>query len=154
MRYIDQVLQPGERIRRVTTISRVSFLRGLAALAASAVVFFLTFSISLPFGRLTGQIVALLIAAFGLYLIGLGWWRRFTTEVAVTDRRVIYAIGFVNRHTVEINMDKIESVDVEQGLLARLLNYGDIAIHGTGDTHEILHEIDHPLEFRSCVTAA
>ncbi len=154
MRYVDQVLQPGERILRVTTTSRVGFVRGLAALLAGAIVSFLTLSSSLPFLELLGQIVAILLGVFGLYLIGRAWWRRFTTEVAVTDRRVIYAVGFANRHTVEINMDKIESVDVEQGVLARLLNYGDIAIHGTGDTHEYLHEIDRPLEFRSCVTAA
>lgn len=154
MRYVDQVLQPGERIRRVTTISWAGFLRGLTALFAALVILLLTTPLSLPSLRLMGQLVALLLAIFGLYLLGQAWWRRFTTEVAVTDRRVIYAVGFVNRHTVEINMDKIESVDVEQGLLARLLNYGDIAIHGTGDTHEVLREIDHPLEFRSCVTAA
>ncbi len=154
MRYVDQVLQPGERILRVTTISRVGFFRGLTALVAGLVILFLTLSSPLPFLWLTGPIVAILMALFGLYLIGLAWWRRFTTEVAVTDRRVIYAVGFANRHTVEINMDKIESVDVEQGALARLLDYGDIAIHGTGDTHEFLHEIDRPLEFRSCVTAA
>lgn len=154
MRYVDQVLQPGEEVRRVTTISRVGFLRGLAALVAGLVILFLTLPLAMPFLRLSGQVAALLLVAFALYLIGLAWWRRFTTEVAVTDRRVIYAVGFVNRHTVEINMDKIESIDVEQGLMARLLNYGDIAIHGTGDTHEVLREIDHPLEFRSCVTAA
>jgi len=154
MRYVDQVLQPGETIRRVTTISRVGYLRGFAALVPGVLVFFLTASLASPFLRLTGGVVALLLVAYGMYLIGRAWWRRFTTEVAVTDRRVIYVVGFVNRHTVEINMDKIESVDVEQGLFARLLNYGDIAIHGTGDTHEVLREIDHPLEFRSSVTAA
>jgi uncharacterized membrane protein YdbT with pleckstrin-like domain len=153
MRYVDQVLQPGEKIRRVTTTSRVGFLRGLALLVPGVLVFFLTWTVSLPALRLFGLVAALVLVAAGLYLIGLAWWRRFTTEVAVTDRRVIYAVGFVNRHTVEINMDKIESVDVEQDLLARLLNYGDIAIHGTGDTHEIIREIDHPLEFRNFVTA-
>lgn len=154
MRYVDQVLQPGEKILRVTTISRVGFIRGTAALIAALVILLLTSSVSLPVLHLTGQIAGLLMALFGFYLIGVAWWRRFTTEVAVTDRRVIYAVGFANRHTVEINMDKIESVDVEQGLAARLFNYGDIAIHGTGETHEVLHEIDRPLEFRSCVTAA
>ena len=51
-------------------------------------------------------------------------------------------------------MDKIEIVDVEQHLLERLFNYGDIVIHGTGETREVLREIDDPLDFRSCITAA
>ena len=50
-------------------------------------------------------------------------------------------------------MDKVESVDVDQTILGRLLNYGDISIRGTGETLERLHMIDHPLEFRNHVTA-
>ena len=107
-----------------------------------------------PLIYLAGQIAALLLVVAGLCLMGMAWWRRLTIEVAVTDRRVIYKIGFINRHTVEMNMDKIESVDVEQHLLARLLNYGDITIHGTGEGKELIREVDHPLEFRSHVTAA
>ena len=58
------------------------------------------------------------------------WFERWTTEVLVTDRRVIYARGFIQRHTVEINMDKIESVDVDQSVLGRAFNYGDVTIRG------------------------
>jgi uncharacterized membrane protein YdbT with pleckstrin-like domain len=154
MRYIDQVLQPGERILQVTTVSRVGYIGAIAVLIAAFVVWLLAAFANSPGLTLAGEVAALVLIALGLYLTTLTWWRRFTTEVAVTDRRVIYAIGFANRHTVEMNMDKIESVDVEQDLLGRLFNYGDIAIHGTGDTHEVLHKIDHPLDFRSHVTAA
>jgi uncharacterized membrane protein YdbT with pleckstrin-like domain len=154
MRYVDQVLQPSERILQVTTVSRVGYIGGIAVLAAAFVVWLLAAFGNAASIALAASIVALLLVALGLYLILWTWWRRFTTEVAVTDRRVIYAIGFLNRHTVEINMDKIESVDVEQDLLGRLFNYGDIAIHGTGDTHEVLRKIDHPLDFRNHVTAA
>jgi uncharacterized membrane protein YdbT with pleckstrin-like domain len=62
----------------------------------------------------------LLIAAFLLMLRA--WFERWTTEVLVTDRRVIYVRGFIQRHTVEINMDKIESVDVDQSIMGRAFN--------------------------------
>jgi uncharacterized membrane protein YdbT with pleckstrin-like domain len=153
MRYVDQVLQPGERLSQVTTISRVGYIRGIAVLLAAFVLWFLATIAGVPGIELGGELAALLLVGFALYLIVLTWWRRYTTEVAVTDRRVIYAVGFLNRHTVEINMDKIESVDVEQNLMGRLFNFGDIAIHGTGETHEVLREIDHPIDFRSRVTA-
>jgi uncharacterized membrane protein YdbT with pleckstrin-like domain len=148
MRYVDQVLQPGEKILQVTTISRIGYIRGVAILIVAFVVGYLMAKLADLY-----WIAILPLIAFGLYLIALTWWRRFTTEVAVTDRRVIYAIGFVNRHTVEMNMDKIESVDVEQSVLGRLFNFGDIIIHGTGETREVLWEIDDPLDFRSRVTA-
>ena len=50
-------------------------------------------------------------------------------------------------------MDKVESVDVDQSLLGRLLNYGDVIVRGTGEGFEPLHMIDSPLKFRSEVPA-
>ena len=50
----------------------------------------------------------------------------------MTDRSIVYKRGFIPRHTVEMNMDKVESVDVDQSILGRMLNYGDITIRGTG----------------------
>ena len=61
--------------------------------------------------------------------------------------------GFIWRKTVEINMRQIETVDVDQTVLGRLLNYGDVRIMGTGTTHEPLHAVDRPLELRNEVTA-
>ena len=61
----------------------------------------------------------------GVLMILRAWFERWATEVLVTDRRVIYARGFIQRHTVEINMDKIESVDVDQGIMGRAFNYGE-----------------------------
>src|SRR5262249_43319724 len=58
----------------------------------------------------------------------------------------------IRRHTVEMNMDKVESVDVDQSILGRMLNCGDITIRGTGVGIEPLHNIDAPLEFRNQVT--
>ena len=60
------------------------------------------------------------------------WFIRWITEIAVTDRRVIYKRGFITRHTEEMNMDKVESVDVDQSILGRLLDYGTVHVIGTG----------------------
>src|ERR1035437_6441393 len=81
------------------------------------------------------------------------WFIRWITEFAVTDRRVIYKYGFIKRHTVEMNMDKIESVDVDQSLLGRLLNYGTIHVLGTGEGIESLRRIAAPLALRNAITA-
>jgi uncharacterized membrane protein YdbT with pleckstrin-like domain len=50
------------------------------------------------------------------------------TEIAVTDRRIIYKRGFINRHTEEMNMDKVASVDVDQSILGRILDYGTVHV--------------------------
>ena len=78
--------------------------------------------------------------------------RKWTTEIAVTDRRVIFKRGLIRRHTVEMNMQKVESVDVDQTLLGRLFDYGNVSIRGTGSSFETLHMIDSPLKLRTTVT--
>jgi uncharacterized membrane protein YdbT with pleckstrin-like domain len=81
------------------------------------------------------------------------WFTRWTTEIAVTARRVIYKVGFVRRRTIEMNMDKVESVDVDQSILGRMLDYGDILVRGTGAGIEPLHNIAAPLQFRNAIVA-
>ena len=61
--------------------------------------------------------------------------------------------GFIRRHTVEMNMQKVESVDVDQSQFGRLFNYGAVTIRGTGSTLERLAMIDQPLKLRSAITA-
>jgi hypothetical protein len=51
-------------------------------------------------------------------------------------------------------MDMIESVDIDQSVLGRILNYGLFTINGTGTTMERLSLVERPLEFRKQITAA
>src|SRR5262249_39431347 len=156
MRYVDQVLQPGETIRRVTSGSWFGYLRGAFFWLVAIVLlfYFAPWSQTSPGWELLGWIAFAAAFLIGAVLLIEHWWRRFTTEVAVTDRRIIYKIGFIKRRTVEMHMDKVESVDVDQTILGRIFSYGDITIRGTGETMETLRTIDHPLDFRNHVTAA
>jgi uncharacterized membrane protein YdbT with pleckstrin-like domain len=97
--------------------------------------------------------VAIIFAIAALIAFVPAWFRRSTTEIAVTDRRIILKRGLVRRHTVEMNMQKVESVDVDQTLTGRLLNYGDVTIRGTGSSFERLTLIDAPLKLRTTMTA-
>ncbi|MBL8918109.1 MAG: PH domain-containing protein [Myxococcaceae bacterium] len=79
-----------------------------------------------------------------------GW----TSEFAVTDRRVIIKVGLIARRTVELNLAKVESVIVDQGVIGRILGYGTIFVVGTGGTRERFEAIADPLGFRQAVTTA
>lgn len=72
----------------------------------------------------------------------------WTDEFVITNKRVIMKSGLISRRTLEMNLSKIESVNVEQGVLGRLLGYGTIRIIGTGGTREAFPMINRPLEFR------
>jgi uncharacterized membrane protein YdbT with pleckstrin-like domain len=147
MSYVDKILQPGEVLKHVSRLTWLIYLPGFSLLIVGAG--------SLIFVDQTNPLIAIvgLVIALGLLGIFHAWFRRWTTEIAVTNRRVIYKRGFIRRHTIEINMDKIESVDVDQSFMGRIFNYGTITVHGTGSGIEPLYEIDSPLEFRNNVTA-
>lgn len=79
---------------------------------------------------------------------------RATSEFAVTNRRVIIKVGLVSRKTVELKLDKVESIGVEQTIPGRILGYGTIVVRGTGGTNEAFRGIARPLEFRRAVNEA
>ena len=97
------------------------------------------------------MIAALLIAAIALLSLLRAWFRRWTTEIAVTDKRVIFKSGFISRSTIEMNMDKVESVDVAQSILGRIFDYGTIVVRGTGASMEPLRNVQGPIELRNSI---
>ncbi len=80
--------------------------------------------------------------------------QRATSEFAVTNRRVVVKVGLVSRKTIELNLEKVESIGVEQTILGRILDYGTIVIIGTGGTREPFRGIRDPLDFRRAVNQA
>jgi hypothetical protein len=74
-----------------------------------------------------------------------------TSELVITDRRVLIKVGFIQRHTFEMFISKIESVAVFQSMLGRLLNYGTVEIRGTGGSSESFATIAAPLPFRDAI---
>ena len=76
------------------------------------------------------------------------WFDRWLSEFVITNRRVIVKKGFIARDTFEMNLSKIESVNVDQSFMGRILNYGSITIIGSGGTRESFHKISRPMAFR------
>ena len=92
--------------------------------------------------------------AVGLVILGVVYVRYKSTEIAVTNRRIVIKLGFISRRTLEINVGKVESVQIEQGILGRLFGFGTLIIAGTGATHEPLRGIADPIGFRrACMDA-
>ena len=82
------------------------------------------------------------------------WFIRWITEFAVTSRRVISKRGFVWRETEEMNMDKVETVDIDQSIPGRILDYGSIRVMGTGGTNEIfVRRVATPFTLRNAIIA-
>ncbi|HTS86178.1 MAG TPA: PH domain-containing protein [Usitatibacter sp.] len=92
--------------------------------------------------------VLLLVVVVGLFFLVAAWIKVHSTELAITNRRVIAKFGFIKRDTVEINLEKVEALRVEQGFWGRMLNFGTILMTGTGGSIEPIPDIADPLVFR------
>lgn len=114
-----------------------------------------------PIVIFVGGIVAIVfnpLAAIGLLLVSIvavvgAYWKLATTRIMVTPRRVIYRTGYIARRTVEMNKDKIESIDVNQSVLGRLFDFGSVAVKGTGGGIEAINNVAAPFELRHRVAA-
>ena len=97
-----------------------------------------------------------LLPAFGLGLIFLvvAYVRYKTTELAITTKRVIVKHGFIRRRTVEININKVESIQVDQEVLGRMFNFGTLVIAGAGDPQAPIAGISSPMAFRKAFIEA
>jgi uncharacterized membrane protein YdbT with pleckstrin-like domain len=95
--------------------------------------------------------LSLVLVVMSLLDLILAFIDRRTTELAVTDRRVIVKTGLIRCDTIEINAGKIESVDIQQPVLGRLLNYGTVTVRGTGIGMNPMARVDDPLGLRAAI---
>ena len=154
MRYVRRVLQPGETVVYDTKLHWVIYIRAILLLVVCVILFAAAvFTSDNQNLSLALEIAAAIFALLALSSALRAFVRRATTELAVTDHRVIYKTGLLARHTIEMNRDKVESVDVDQTLLGRIFGYGTIIVRGTGGSLEPIRTIGDPLTFRSNITA-
>jgi uncharacterized membrane protein YdbT with pleckstrin-like domain len=151
--YLDSLLQPGETLLARSRPHWIILLAPIAALFFAVIVAIATF-VALPQTQLSlaGYGVAALLGVGGaLHLIARALTRS-TTEYGVTNIRVVQKRGILSLHTIEMNLDKVESVDVDQSLLGRVFGFGTVAIHGVGARWDPIVRIEDPLGFRSAIT--
>ena len=85
---------------------------------------------------------------FGVWILIYTYIKTTTNEIAITNQRLIIKTGVISRSTLELNLTKVETITVSQGILDRIFNCGRIAIKGTGSTICNLGCIDTPYDFR------
>jgi hypothetical protein len=154
--YVSSILQPGEHVLSVGRLHWIIYMDAVMAFLLSIGFLWTAQHISgnaYPAGLWVWVLLSgFVLLAASILLSAKAWFDQWITEIAVTNRRVIYKRGFIRRHTVEMNMDKIESVTVTQSILGRTLNYGTIHIRGTGVGMEHLHKIAAPISLRNSIT--
>ena len=153
MRYVRRVLQPGETIVYATRLHEIIFWRAILSLTIAIVLTASAWRVADNQNlSLALQIAAAIFVLSALSSAFRAFIRRATTELAVTDQRVIYKTGLLARHTLEMNRAKVESVTVDQTIFGRVFGYGTVTVRGVGSAFEPVRNIGDPLTFRSYLT--
>ena len=152
-RYIDEILQPGEKVLYSTNAHWMFYLPAIGAWIVALALVILSRMTAVDGLVLLCLASAAVVALAALYWTIKAWFQRLTTETDVTNLRVVHKTGFITRRTFEMSLDKIESVDVNQSIMGRILNYGDVTILGVGEGKQKIATIAAPLSFRSSITA-
>lgn len=141
MSYIEKNLIAGEQVEFRTRLHPIVFA-GAIALGIVGLAFF----------ALNAAVAISVLGVAALFAIPV-WIAVASSEFAVTNRRVIFKVGFLRRRTVEMLLSKVESIEVDQGIIGRMLDYGDIVVIGTGATKEPFKDVSAPLALRQAVQA-
>ncbi|TAG52530.1 MAG: PH domain-containing protein [Cytophagales bacterium] len=139
MGYVDKHLMNGENIIYQTKLNWTEYIKGLLVLG-----------LGLIFMSGSGTFGGFLIFV-GLIILGLTYLRISTSEFAVTDKRVLIKVGIIKTQSLETMLNKVEGIQVEQGIIGKMVNSGSIVVKGTGGTNNPFSNIDKPFEFRSAV---
>jgi uncharacterized membrane protein YdbT with pleckstrin-like domain len=153
MSYVRKVLLPGEQVIYETGLHWLVYGRALVLFCVAVALSVGAQYVPSPDTRrlvLGVAGVALVLAVIAAATAAI---RRLSTELAVTDQRLIFKRGVFARHTIEMNRTKVESVDVDQSVLGRILGYGTLMVRGTGGSLEPMEAISDPLSFRTHITA-
>lgn len=142
--YIDSNLTSNERVVKEAQVSWWSqwpylLFGGL----------FLLSSLGTLMGDDAGSFLGIFLLA--AILLGVAIIRVLTTELALTNRRVIAKKGFIRRDTIELRLEKVEGLMVNQSIFGRLLNYGTVTVSGTGGIKTPIPFINNPTQFRMVV---
>ena len=99
-------------------------------------------------------LVFLGILVIGVFMFFKMMIRKWTTEIVVTNRRLIYKLGWISRDSEEFSLSRIEEINLDQSIPGRILGYGRLTLHGTGMGSIELPTIAHPVAFRRAIDAA
>ena len=136
--YADSLLTQGEVVIRrarkhwlsLFLESRLSILLWAIAIVVLVVVFIRRTSDTISDGLSLGSLV---LIALGILFFAWRWWHWRTDEYIITTRRLLKVEGIINKHSADSNLEKINDAILDENLLGRLLDYGDLDILTAAD---------------------
>ena len=150
MRYIESTLITGEKIIVTPTVHGIVYFKPLVSgILFSLFLLIMGFSGNNPDSWTAIAFLFLALVLFiVIWLVIIHLYYRFI-EMAVTNKRVVCKTGIISVHSEELQWNRIESIEIRQGLLGRLFNFGDIYFSGTGTSYVRFGFIRNPWDIKS-----
>ncbi len=95
--------------------------------------------------------VALLFAGVGFIWILMTWATYHFSSLTIKKNQVILRTGMLVRQTIDIPLNKIESIDIRQTIPGSIFHYGTLMITGTGGTRHLMNFLSKPLTCRRLI---
>jgi uncharacterized membrane protein YdbT with pleckstrin-like domain len=153
MSYARSVLQPDEKIVVIGRLHWIIYRWAILSLISGVLLVWLE-QTYWPAGQSLMTGTAMVFGALFVATFAYAWFIRWITEFAITTHRVISSRVFIARKTEEMNMEKVETVDIDQSILGRILDYGTLRITGTGGTNNIEESrLARPFALRNAIAA-
>lgn len=157
MSYIDQTLGSDEKVFYRSKPHWIIFLGSALWLLAALVIYAIGnrfyFLNQVIFGYHLKNVVSLVCFLFAVYYGLIAYVIYISTEYGITNRRILMKTGLVSRSTLEILLNKVESIQIQQSVLGRFLDYGSVIISGVGGSHDVFSNMPAPLKFRQAAQA-
>jgi len=147
MSYVDGNLMAGEKVIYRAEIHWYIFIPGTIWLLIG-IAFVYASKHGNPGDPNPLGVVGAIFAIIGIILLIKAFITKISTELAVTSKRVIAKAGLISRTTVELNHGKVESMNVDQSIMGRVLGFGTIVVNGTGGGKTPIPNIKAPMNFR------
>jgi uncharacterized membrane protein YdbT with pleckstrin-like domain len=151
MGYVERHLLPNEHVVYKTRLHWVLYVK-------PALLILLGIALAMLLGQVQDPrwlwMIGAAVVSIGLVWALVHYVELMTSEFAVTNSRLILKVGLISRYTTELLLTKVETIGVQQGLLARVLGYGDLVVTGTGGAREVFHRVRDPIGFRNHVQQA
>ena len=144
MSYIRNSLGANETVHYIAHFHWIHYAFAYGALIVSVLLGVLSYNAQYPVVTIVPPFIGVII----FLAIMIPIW---TTEIGVTNQRVIYKTGFISRQTSELQLGSVEEVQLHQDILGRIFDYGRLEIHGTGEEQIYLPSLGNPLELRKAL---
>lgn len=158
-RYISRVLGPDEKVLYSANIHWYVYLKGVLTIILGLIVGrLLPPAAEFAFGSGMPEVLANIVKMFSLLIIGIGAYllliayiKQISTELVITNRRVVAKYGFIATTTFELMIPKVEGANIDQTVLGRILGFGTILVKGTGGGISPIDHVAAPYKFHNCL---